>query len=249
MAVSRDEILAFCDEYLQAQQFDDKCYNGLQIEGSAFVDNIVTGVSFSQQLLTAAVERGAQMIIVHHGFFLTDIPSPFRLAGLAKKRVQAVLQNDISLVGYHLPLDSHPVIGNNIGLVKVFNLTNVRPFEIGFIGDLENEMKFVDFCQLVDKMLGTKSFSLAFGKPTVKTIAIVSGGASGLLEKVSREGVDVFLCGDVREDVVRKTEELGMNFINAGHYNTEKLGVQKLGELLAEKFKISVEFIDIPCEV
>lgn len=249
MTVKRDKIVDFCSEYLQANSFEDYCFNGLQIEGAEKISKIVTGVSFSRKLVKEAVSRQAQMIMVHHGVFGNDIPNPLRLRGVMKERLKMVLENDINLVGYHLPLDAHSVIGNNISLAKILGVKKTKQFNIGFVGELEKEMNFEKFQALVDQKLLTKSFSLPFGKNKIKKVAIVSGGSSPDFEDAFRAGADVFLCGDMREEVVRKAEEVGINIINAGHYNTEKGGIRNLGELVKKKFKIEVEFVDIPCEI
>lgn len=249
MTVQRDKIIEFCSKYLQTDSFEDYCFNGLQIEGVEKVSKIVIGVSFSRRLVKEAVSKQAQMIIVHHGIFVKDISSPFKLQGVMRGRVKAILENDINLVGYHLPLDAHPLIGNNISLAKMLGVKKTKPFDVGFVGELEKETDFEKFQMLVDRKLVTKSFALPFGKKKVKKIAIISGGSSPDFEEAFRAGANVFLCGDMREEVVRKAEEVGINIINAGHYNTEKEGIRNLGEIVKKKFKIEVEFVDIPCEI
>lgn len=254
MKVDRDRIIEFCCDYLKAGDFDDYCFNGLQVEGRKEIRKIVTGVSFSRHLIEEAAERKADMIMVHHGIFMSDLQSPFRLGGYMKDRIKLLLENEINLAGYHLPLDAHPVIGNNISLAKILGLENNKIFKIesidaGFIGELERETDFEKFKDEVDQKLCTHSLSIAAGKKRVKKIAIVSGAASPDFETAQLAGADVFLTGDIREDVVRKIEEAGINFINAGHYNTEKEGIRNLGNLVAKKFKIEVEFVEVPNEV
>jgi len=249
MSVKRDKIIAFCDNYLKTKDFDDYCHNGLQVEGRADVVKIVTGVSLSRELIKKAMERQADMIMVHHGIFMRDVPNPMRLTGYMRERLRLLLENDINLVGYHLPLDAHPIIGNNISLCKILEVNKAKPFDVGFVGELAREMPFEKFNAFVEKQLCTHNLAIAAGKKKVKKVAIISGGSSVDFEKASLAGADVFLAGDVREEVVRKIEEVGINFINAGHYNTEKEGIRNLGELVARKFKIEAEFVDIPNEV
>ncbi|MCK5476243.1 MAG: Nif3-like dinuclear metal center hexameric protein [Candidatus Pacebacteria bacterium] len=249
MLVKRDKIIQYLNDYLNINSFEDYCNNGLQIEGKNDVSKVITGVSLSQKLIDKAVSKKADMIIVHHGIFIGDTPSPLVLRGIVKERIKKVLMNDINLAGYHLPLDAHFEIGNNISLCKSFGIKKCEPFDVGFIGQLEEEMGFDEFTNLVDRKLETKSFVLPFGKKKIKKVAIISGGSSPSFEKAKEVGADVFIAGDVREEVVRKIEESEINFINAGHYNTEKFGVQNLGKLIEKKFKVDVEFVDIPCEV
>lgn len=249
MSVDRDKIVKFCEDYLKTANFEDYCHNGLQIEGADKINKIVVGVSLSEQLIRQAINKKAKMIIVHHGFFVRQIPSPIQLAGITKTRIKLLLENNINFCGFHLPLDAHPIIGNNISLCRLLGILDPKPFDIGFVGELKNKMKFIDFVDLVNEKLKVKSMAIDGGPKQIKKIAIISGGASSDYEKAADVGADVFLCGDLKEEIVRGAEERKINVINAGHYNTEKLGIQNLGELIAKKFKIKVEFIDIPNKI
>lgn len=249
MKVERNKIIKFCEEYLKVKDFEDYCVNGVQIEGNDKVNKIVAGVSFSDKLIDEAIKRKAEMIIVHHGLFLNDIPSPIQLKGYTRNRIKKLLVNDITLAGFHLPLDAHPAIGNNVSLCKLFGVKKLKPFYVGFYGELDVAKDFNKFAKEVEEKLDTKIYMIGAGSKKVKTVGIVSGGASPEFKDAAELGVDTYICGDVRESVVRAIEETGINFINAGHYNTEKLGVINLGKLISKKFKIKVEFIDIPCDV
>ena len=249
MSVKRDEIIEYLNEYLSVGDFEDGCVNGLQIEGNENISKIVTGVSLSERLINEALSKKADMMIVHHGFFADSVFSPLQLKGIMKKRIKMILENDINLAGYHIPLDVHPLIGNNISLVKLFGAKKCKPFDIGFVGQLDKEMDFDKFVSLVDKKLNVKSFALSYGKNMIKKVAVISGGASPYYNKAMEIGADVLVTGDMRENIVREAEEIGINLINAGHYNTEKLGIQNLGKLVEKKFGIEVEFVDVPCEV
>ena len=255
MMVARDRIIKFCEDYLKAKKFTDAFHNGLQVEGTESISKIVTGVSFSVALIDEAIKRKAQMIIVHHGLFAKNIPMPPVINGHFKNRLKLLLSNDINLAGFHLPLDAHSAIGNNISLAKLFNLKNIKPIntadygEIGFIGDFARPKLFTDFVKEVNKKLNTKSYIIPAGLKHVKRLGIISGGAAPDYIDAVKMGADIYLSGDIREDLVEAIKETKINFINAGHYNTEKLGVQNLGKLIAKKFKIRVEFVDVPCEV
>lgn len=247
MAAKRDEIIAFCDDFLKVGEFEDGCHNGLQVEGREKVERIVTGVSLSKRLLEAALERGADMVMVHHGYFPGEVASPLHLTGYRRERLKLLLANDLNLAGYHLPLDAHPVLGNNISLCRLLGVNRVKPLDVGFIGELTRPMELERFAALVDEKLQTRSFVLATGKSKVKKVAVISGGASSPdAEKAALAGADVFVTGDLMEWVVRQMEEMGMNLIDAGHYNTEKEGIRNLGELVAKRFGIKAEFVDIP---
>jgi dinuclear metal center YbgI/SA1388 family protein len=249
MQVEVKQIIKYIEDYLKVKDFEDHCVNGLQIEGVPTVSKIVTGVSLSQKLIGEAVKRNAKMIIVHHGIFGKHIPSPLQLKGVFKNRIKTLLENDINFAGFHLPLDAHPQIGNNASLCKLLGIKNIKPFTVGFIGDLAKEMKFSDFAELVNKKLATKSYVIAAGQKNIKRVGVISGGASRDYIKAKELGADTYLCGDICESVVEAVKENKMNFINAGHYNTEKLGIQNIGKLIAKKFGVKVEFVDIPNEI
>ena len=255
MIVETKKIVKFCRDYLKVKDFSDYCVNGLQVEGVAKVSRIIVGVSLSAKLIETAVKKRAKMIIVHHGIFLKNIPSPMELKGIFKDRLKMLLENNINLLGFHLPLDAHPIIGNNISLLRLFGLKKVDVIdtadygEIGFIGEAPGQMSFKEFTELVKNKLNTEPYVIAAGPKAVKRVGIISGGASPDFEFAKEAGADTYLCGDVRESVARAVEEAKINFINAGHYNTEKLGIQNLGDLINKKFDIKVEFIDIPNDI
>jgi dinuclear metal center YbgI/SA1388 family protein len=244
-----EKIVKFCTEYLRTADFDDYCHNGLQLEGAKEVKKIVAGVSLSRELIRRAIDAGAQMLIVHHGLFGDRFGKQPEIKGVLKERLKLLLENDINLMGFHLPLDAHPEIGNNISLCRLFGVENTVKLDVGFYGNLKQAMPFADFQNLVNEKLQINSFAIAAGPKTVKTVGVISGGVSSKYALAKDAGCDAFVSGDIREHVVREVEESGINFINAGHYNTEKLGVQNLANLLAKEFGLEAEFIDVPCEV
>lgn len=254
MAVERKKIVEFCEQYLKVKNFKDYCVNGLQVEGASSVEKIITGVSLSKKLIEAAIEKNAQMIIVHHGIFGNQLGTPPAIKGYIRGRLKMLLENDINLCGFHLPLDAHPEIGNNISILKILGLKKTASIntpdygEIGFIGETK-PMEREKFVRLVNEKLKTKSYVIPAGPKLVRRVGVISGGASPEFRLAQELGADTYICGDVRESIVRAVEESGINFINAGHYNTEKLGVINLGNVLAKKFKIRVEFVDVVCEV
>lgn len=249
MLVEVKEIIKYLEDYLKVKDFEDSCANGLQVEGAPKVNKIITGVSLSQKLIETAIKKKAKMIMVHHGVFNKNLPSPFQLKGVIRNRLKLLLENNINLAGFHLPLDAHPIIGNNAGLCKLLGIKNIEPVYVGFAGDLAEPMKFSDFVVLVNKKLETNSRIMPAGPRIIKRVGVISGGAARNFAQAKEAGADTYMCGDICESVVREVEEAGINYINAGHYNTEKLGIQNLGELVEKKFKIKVEFIDIPNDV
>ena len=249
MRIETKKIIEFCEIYLKVKDFEDYCANGLQVEGAEKVSKIITGVSLSEKLIKQAIKKRVKMIIVHHGIFKDSIPTPLAIKGYVKNRIKLILENNINLCGFHLPLDAHRVIGNNISLCKLLDIEKAEPFDVGFVGKLKKEMGINNFVDLVNKKLNTNSYTILAGKKTVKKIGIISGGASPDFEIAAKLGADTYICGDIREGIVRAVEETKINFINAGHYNTEKLGIQNLGKLIEKRFKIKAEFIDVPCKI
>ncbi len=255
MPVFRDKIVKFCEKYLEVDKFRDYCVNGLQVEGSEKVSRIITGVSLSQDLIERAVEKRAEMIIVHHGLFGSDFSPLPKITGYMKNRLAIILENNINLCGFHLPLDAHSKVGNNANLARVLGLKKIKVLgrsdgeDIGYYGELETKMTNEKFVALVDRKLTTKSYSVLASKTGVKKVGIISGGAARNYEDAYDIGMDTYITGEICETSVRRVEEMEKNYISAGHYNTEKIGVQKLGELLAKRFAVKVEFVDIPCEI
>lgn len=256
MSININKIITFCSDYLQVENFDDYCHNGLQIEGKEKISRIVMGVTFSEELINYAIKRHADLVIVHHGIGSKHFGEKARITGFFKKRIKLMLENNIALAGFHLPLDAHSVIGNNVLILKSLGLkiksilaTEKYNLSIGYIGEYSRPMKREYFVNLVNKKLNTKSFLLPYGSNMVKRVGVISGGAVAEALDAHDAGCDTYLCGEIKESIVHPMKELQMNFINAGHYNTETLGLKKMGELIARKFNLPVEFIDIPCEV
>jgi dinuclear metal center YbgI/SA1388 family protein len=193
--------------------------------------------------------------MVHHGIFKSQVPEIPQFKGILRNRLKLLLVNNINLAGFHLPLDAHPVIGNNISLVRLLGLKKTGVLkspqygEIGFIGEYPRAVSFQEFYNLVSDKLPARPYVIPAGPKKVKRVGIVSGGAENDFVIAREQGADTYLCGQVREATVRAVEESGINFINAGHYNTEKLGIINLGELVAKKFGIKAEFVDIPNDI
>jgi len=245
----RDEIIKFCEDYLKVNEFEDYCVNGLQVEGKKEIKKIITGVSLSQKLIQEAIKEKADMIMVHHGIFVKQIGTPPKIEGYIKERIKLLLENDINLAGFHLPLDAHPEIGNNISLAKKLKLSNIKPFDIGFLGELKKEIDFTELVGFIKENFSSHPYSIQGGPKKVKKIGVVSGGAAYDFQEALKNGADTFITGEPTEFVVRAVEESKINFIAAGHYQTEKDGVYNLGELIKKEFGVEHKFIDIPCDV
>ena len=245
----RNKIVSYLNELLGISDFDDYCVNGLQVEGKKNVRKIIFGVSVSKRLFQQAIERNADMIIVHHGIFWKSNPFPFFLVGIFRERLALLIKNDINLLGYHLPLDAHPEFGNNAQLMSLLNIEPVKSVEIGLLGKLKEKMPRQAFIELVNEKVGTQAQIFPFGSNYVKRIYISSGGSSHHYKLAKENDADTFIGGDIKENIVRELEETAINYINAGHYNTETLGVKALTNIIAKKFDVDCEFVDVPNSV
>ena len=246
----RDDIIAFCDELLDPAAFDDYGPNGLQVPGAREVTKVVTGVSAHLELIERAAAAGAQLVIAHHGLFWKFLP--LELTEPMAARLRAAFAADLSVAGYHLPLDGHPGIGNN-ALIRDGLGFGPSPEEFGeaggrAIGVVGRSADGVPVDELVQRVQGlTEREPLVFrgGPDLVHSIGIVSGAAASMIHDAVALGLDAFLTGEPAEHVMADSLEGGLHFIAAGHWATETFGVRRLGELIAERFEIDHEFIPV----
>ena len=243
------EIVAFSDELLSISLYQDYCPNGLQVEGKPEIKKIISGVTASQALINGAIEKQADLILVHHGFFWKGEASP--ITGLKKKRIRALLENDVSLLAYHLPLDDHSECGNNAQLAKRLGLRLVGKFgwekkPIGLLLEVEKPMTSNQFSAHIKGVLGRQPLQLcADVKKSIKTVAICTGGAQNYFEAAIAEGVDAFITGEVSEQSYHLAMESGVDFFAAGHHATERYGVQALAEILVKVFDVEHEYLEV----
>ncbi|MBU2114913.1 MAG: Nif3-like dinuclear metal center hexameric protein [Gammaproteobacteria bacterium] len=247
--MARDQLVKFLNTELQSEKIRDYCPNGLQVEGKAHISRLVTGVTASQALLDAAVAAKADAILVHHGYFWKNESAP--VTGIKKKRLQTLLCHDINLLAYHLPLDVHPLLGNNaqLGLLlKAQNITavaNVEPNGVLMQGELTQAMGVQQLAEGLEQALGRQVLLHAAGRHEVSKLAWCTGGGQGYIEQAAAAGAQLFISGEVSEQTIHLSRELGIHFIAAGHHATERYGVKALGEFIAQQFALDVQFIDI----
>lgn len=244
--MQRKDLDGYLDQYLEVAKFRDYCPNGLQVEGRARIDRLVTGVSASLALLEAAIEAKADAVLVHHGYFWRG-EDP-RLTGTRRRRIARLLEHDINLYAFHLPLDAHTDIGNNAALARTLDFEPVGRFgeqDLGWHGNARGGLTLGGLAQRVEERLSREP--LVVGEPSrpVRRVAWCTGAAQGYLEDAVRLGVDVYLSGEISEQTVHFARESGVAYIAAGHHATERYGVQALGAHLAERFGIEHRFIDI----
>ena len=244
--MQRRELDAYLDQYLQVAKFRDYCPNGLQVEGRDTVTCVVSGVTASLALIDAAIEAEADAILVHHGYFWRG-EDP-RIVGIRRQRIARLLENDVNLYAFHLPLDAHPDVGNNASLAHVLALEPAGRFgenDIGWHGELRQPQALEVFARHVGDRLGREPLIVGEPDRTVRRIAWCTGAAQGYLQDAVDLGVDAYLSGEVSEQTVHLARESGVAYIAAGHHATERYGVQSLGAHLADQFGLDHRFIDV----
>lgn len=250
--VDRDHILSYCNQLLQVNNFKDYCPNGLQIEGKAQIQKIVSGVTASQALLDAAIAAKADAILVHHGYFWRS--EALTITGIRKRRIETVLKNNINLIAYHLPLDAHRQLGNNAQLAKVLDIDIEGIVDRGaaknilFYGQLEQACDVDTLAAHITERLNRAPLTLGRfdqAKQKIKRLAWCTGAAQHYLQEAAELGVDAFISGEVSENTTHIANELGIHYFAAGHHATERYGVQALGEHLAAEFGLEHQFIDL----
>ncbi len=249
MMAKVSRMAAYLDRRLRIADFRDESHNGLQVENSGTADHICAGVDASQAFFEAAAARGGRLLVCHHGLSWGDSLS--RVTGLNYRRLKFLLDRDIALYACHLPLDAHPQLGNNAQLFRALGLRNRKPFgayhgmTIGFRGEWPRAVPYAEFEERVRRVVGGPVRVMAFGKKIVRTAAIVSGGGGDLLAQAGEQGLDVYLSGEPQLLCWHLARELRINAVFAGHYATETFGVKALARLLAARFGVAAEFLDL----
>jgi len=245
-----NSIVEYCNDLLRINEFSDYCPNGLQVEGGNEVKKLICGVTACQDLIEAAIEKQADMILVHHGYFWKNEDAV--ITGIKRKRIQCLLEHGISLLAYHLPLDAHPDLGNNMTLAQKLKL-NVEGYALqgpakGLLwnGALTSTINADELAAHIEKQLKRKPLHLpdASNKP-IKTIGWCTGGAQHYIEEAAAMGLDAFISGEVSEQTFHLAKELDIHYFAAGHHATESYGVQALANNLSITFAIETEFVDI----
>lgn len=251
MSVEREELLVYLNGTLEPQQFSDYCPNGLQVEGCKMIRKLATGVTACQALLDTANDWGADAILVHHGYFWKGEPS--EVVGMKRNRLRTLLLNDMNLLAYHLPLDAHPVHGNNARLGELLGLpvSTHGPLEPSVPRSVGNVAEFsqpLTMSELLGRLrVLTDREPLHVGDPNrlIRHLAWCTGGAQGYIEQAVASGADAFVTGEASEQTVHVAREAGIEFVAAGHHATERYGVQALGEHVAEKFGLEYRYFEI----
>lgn len=252
--MDRDTIVDFLHEQYDPSTMRDGCVNGVQVDGSALeIRRVALGVSPSLELFERAASAGAQMVVTHHGLFWRS--GPRGIDRFLRARLQLLFDHGITLLAYHLPLDRHEQ-GNNQLLRAALGLEpDPRPighFEgqaIGCIGRAPVPVPREEFVARVAAICGQQPLVLPYGPAAIGSVGIVSGGAAPDVAEAIELGLDAFLTGEATEHIFGQVKEAGITFLAAGHYGTERLGIQRLGQLLEERFGLETVFIDVPCPI
>lgn len=259
--INAQALTDFCDEYLSAAAFKDYAPNGLQVDGGRPIQRIVTGVTACEALIDAAIADKADAILVHHGYFWKGEPAP--ITGMKGQRIRKLMQHGISLIGYHLPLDAHPHIGNNAKLAEQLDMTIISalyPSESHPVGNIANctPQNAQSLITQITDALGRLPLHISAHYQTsdsnqsdtqnnrlIERVGICTGGAQDMIEQAALMGCDAFISGEISERTTHIARELGIDYFACGHHATERGGIQALGDIIAQQFGLPVTFIDI----
>lgn len=243
------EILQWCNDTLKTPEFKDYAPNGLQIEGKAEVKKILCAVTASQEAIDAAIAQQADLLLVHHGYFWKGEPYP--ITGMRGKRIKALIQNDISLVAYHLPLDSHPTLGNNAAIADILELEIFEALDaserhpIGNIGYLKQALSPEAFKAMLTERLGFQTIHLPADKQTIQKVGFCTGAAQDFISKAAEQNCDAYISGEVSERTYYEAKELNVHYYACGHHATERYGVQRLGQAISEQFNLEYSYFEL----
>jgi dinuclear metal center YbgI/SA1388 family protein len=245
--ITLSDLQAYLHELLQCSTISDYCHNGIQVEGTEKIESIATAVSADLATIQAAAALGVQALIVHHGLFWQR--DSHVISGVKREKIRLLLEHNISLLAYHLPLDKHQELGNNWRAAKELGWTDLQPFGFtngqaigvkGQIGPISREA----LQKKLEKYYRHSAQCVFGGKEKVHSIALISGGAHKSLSDAIEQGVDCFLTGTVDEPIWHQAKEGRINFFALGHSATERIGPKALGNHLEQKYQLSHQFID-----
>lgn len=242
------DILQWCDQTLLSSEFKDYAPNGLQIEGKADVKKIVCAVTASLDAIDAAIEAQADLLLVHHGYFWKGEPAP--ITGMRGARIKKLIQHDISLVGYHLPLDAHPSLGNNAAIAELLELENIQALNpndrhpIGNIGYLKQAISAEAFKQQLSDVFNREIIHLPSTTEKIQKIGFCTGAAQDFITQAAEQGCDAYISGEVSERTFYEARELNVHYFACGHHATERYGVQRLAQALSKQFDVEAIYYE-----
>ncbi len=243
------DIVGYINRTIDSSNMHDYCPNGLQVQGRDDVSHIVSGVTASEAFLLRAIEAGADAVLVHHGYFWRG-EDPV-ITGMKRRRLGLLLEANVSLLAYHLPLDVHPEFGNNaqlgqrLGFVCEGRLTAGDTEGLVFYGHLPTPLSAQALADHLVGVLGRVPLAVGNTDREISRLAWCSGGAQGYIDFAAKYGFDAYISGEISEQTTHSAREHKMLYLAAGHHATERFGVQALGEHLTQQMQVTHEFIDI----
>jgi dinuclear metal center YbgI/SA1388 family protein len=241
----RDDILEFARELLDLDTFEDYGPMGLQVAGADEVAKIAAAVSSSLVLFERAAQAGAQLVIVHHGLLWNA--DPRIIDAPLRRRLEALFDADITLAAYHLALDAHAEIGNNVLLARLLGVQAPhRVLDLGYGGQLDRPLGLRELAARLQEATGREPQVFDGGPEQIEKVAVITGGAAKLFPQVAALGYDAFVTGEPAEPTLHAARELGTHFLAGGHYATETFGIKALAERIAERCEVDWEFLDLP---
>ena len=246
---TRDEIVAYLDNYLRVAEIPDASPNGLQVQGRDHVASIAYAVDASVQTIEAAAKGKADMLVVHHGLWWGRHE---QIVGNMHARISALVRSDVSLYAAHLPLDCHPEVGNNVELARLLGLEvecgfgEFKGVEIGVIATAPVPVPRTEFSEKLATAVRTTPETLPFGAARVSRVAIISGGGAMQAEAARQAGCDTLVTGETSHSAYHHARECGINLIFGGHYATETVGLKALDRHLRKHFSVTGRFVPAP---
>ncbi len=251
------DLVAALDAELDIRRFQDGQENGLQVEGRREAQRVATAVSVNEATIQAAIDWNADVLLTHHGLLWNNQPPHVR--GVRRQRLKQILEADLNVVSYQLPIDAHPTLGNNAALADAAGCRSHGPAfpykggpAIGTVGLLPEARLFEEWVQDFEVELrrgcgvDTGPFQVwPTGQEKIRSIGFVSGAAPYQVQDAIDQGLDVYVTGEPAEAVYHLAREAGIHFIAGGHYLTERLGVRRLGEWVAKRMGVTHRFFDV----
>lgn len=251
MSMKLESLLQYLEEYLGVAGHPDysNALNGLQVGGPEEVRHLVAAVDASEASVEASVERGADLLLVHHGLFWSGVQP---LTGRRLRRVAPLIRQGVGLYSVHLPLDAHPEVGNCAVLGRALGLDLQGTFaaydgvDIGWWGHLPDPSSPRELQARLENALGGTARLIPGGPEEVRSVGVVTGAGASFLGEAARKGLDALVTGEGSHHSYLDAMELGVHLLLGGHYATEVFGVRALAAHLADSFDLTWEFLDQP---
>lgn len=248
MPVKLNHLDKYINQYLRCDAIRDYCPNGLQVQGKSDIHKIALGVTACEEVIDRAIEQGTDALLVHHGYFWKN-EAPV-ITGMKYRRLAKLIKNDISLMAYHLPLDVHPEVGNNVSLCRILRIHSLSSHPVDQVENLlwlgTPEIQDArEFAALIKQSLARTPLHIAGTSNPIEKIAVCTGGAQNYIEAAIQLGCNAFITGEASEQTFHIAQEHQIHFFAAGHHATERYGVQSLGRHLQQQFGLDQMFIEV----